>query len=55
MLAIGSILKDENSYSHHLDSDVGVFVLDHFTIYTVDFFKKLDMYDNSSLNSQFQS
>ena len=55
MLAIGSSLKDENSYSHHLDSDVGVFVVDHFTIYTVAFFKKLDMYDNSSLNSQFQS
>jgi len=55
VLSIGRSLKDENSYSHHLDSDVGVFVVDHFTIYTMDFFKKLDMYDNSSLNSQFQS
>ncbi|GLJ44112.1 hypothetical protein SUGI_0919880 [Cryptomeria japonica] len=55
VLAIGSSLKGENSYSHHLDSDVGVSVVDRFTFYTLAFFEKLDMYDNSSLSSLFQS
>jgi len=55
VLAIGSSLKGENSYSHHLDSDVGVSVVDRFTFYTLAFFERLDMYDNSSLSSLFQS
>ncbi|KAH9698946.1 peptidase C13 family [Citrus sinensis] len=52
VLAIGSSMKGENSYSHHLDSDVGVSVVDRFTFYTLAFFEKLNMYDNASLSSQ---
>ncbi|KAL4199844.1 hypothetical protein AMTRI_Chr03g146830 [Amborella trichopoda] len=55
VLAIGSSLKGENSYSHHLDSDVGVSVVDRFTFYTLAFFERLNMYDNASLSSLFNS
>ncbi|KAG9455737.1 hypothetical protein H6P81_000245 [Aristolochia fimbriata] len=55
VLAIGSSMKGENSYSHHLDSDVGVSVVDRFTYYTLAFFERLNMYNNASLNSLFTS
>ncbi|KAL6888229.1 hypothetical protein ACP4OV_009255 [Aristida adscensionis] len=55
VLAIGSSMKGENSYSHHLDSDIGVSVVDRFTFYTLAFFEKLNMYSNASLNSLFNS
>ncbi|OAY85470.1 putative GPI-anchor transamidase [Ananas comosus] len=55
VLAIGSSMKGENSYSHHLDSDIGVSVVDRFTFYTLTFFEKLNMYSNASLNSLFAS
>ncbi|KAJ3686524.1 hypothetical protein LUZ61_015688 [Rhynchospora tenuis] len=55
VVAIGSSMKGENSYSHHLDPDVGVSVVDRFTFYTLAFFERLDMYSNASLNSLFTS
>lgn len=55
VLAIGSSMKGENSYSHHLDSDVGVSVVDRFTYYTLAFFERLNMYDKASLSSLFNS
>ncbi|XP_023534783.1 putative GPI-anchor transamidase [Cucurbita pepo subsp. pepo] len=55
VLAIGSSKKGENSYSHHLDPDVGVSVVDRFTYYTLAFFERLNMYDNTSLISLFSS
>ncbi|WOL10359.1 hypothetical protein Cni_G19114 [Canna indica] len=55
VLAIGSSKKGENSYSHHLDSDIGVSVVDRFTYYTLAFFEKLNMYSNASLSSLFNS
>lgn len=55
VLAIGSSMKGENSYSHHLDSDVGVSVVDRFTFYTLAFFERLNIYDNASLISLFKS
>nr|KAJ0193380.1 hypothetical protein LSAT_V11C800410600 [Lactuca sativa] len=55
VLAIGSSMKGEKSYSHHLDSDVGVSVVDRFTFYTLTFFERLNMYDNASLISLFGS
>ncbi|KAK6911355.1 Peptidase C13, legumain [Dillenia turbinata] len=53
--AIGSSVKGENLYSHHLDSDVGVSVVDQFTFYTLAFFERLNIYDNASLSSLFAS
>eukprot|EP00249_Psilotum_nudum_P007935 c20923_g1_i1 orf=92-1276(+) len=55
VLAISSSLKGENSYSHHLDADVGVSVVDRFTFYTLAFFENLDIYSNASLIRLFQS
>ncbi|XP_019190392.1 PREDICTED: putative GPI-anchor transamidase [Ipomoea nil] len=55
VLAIGSSKKGENSYSHHLDSDVGVSVIDRFTFYTLAFFERVNMYSNASLSSLFNS
>ncbi|CAN1233418.1 GPI-anchor transamidase [Linum perenne] len=55
VLAIASSKKGENSYSHHLDSDVGVSVVDRFTFYTLAFFERLNMYDNASLSRLFTS
>ncbi|XP_019165621.1 PREDICTED: putative GPI-anchor transamidase [Ipomoea nil] len=55
VLAIGSSKKGENSYSHHLDSNVGVSVIDRFTFYTLAFFERVNMYSNASLSSLFNS
>ncbi|RAL38905.1 hypothetical protein DM860_015266 [Cuscuta australis] len=55
VLAIGSSMKGENSYSHHLDSDVGVSVIDRFTFYTLAFFERVNMFSNASLSSLFNS
>ncbi|XP_009800993.1 uncharacterized protein LOC107799245 [Nicotiana tabacum] len=55
VLAIGSSMKGENSYSHHLDADVGVSVIDRFTFYTLAFFERVNMYANASLGSLFSS
>ncbi|KAF9605967.1 hypothetical protein IFM89_021293 [Coptis chinensis] len=48
-------MKGENSYSHHLYSDVGVSVVDRFTFYTLAFFERLNTYINASLSSLFNS
>ncbi|KAI8829165.1 peptidase C13 family-domain-containing protein [Chytridium lagenaria] len=39
----------ENSYSHHLDVDVGVAVIDRFTHYNLEMLERLDRGDQSSL------
>nr|XP_009588588.1 GPI-anchor transamidase-like [Nicotiana tomentosiformis] len=48
-------MKGENSYSHHLDADVGVSVIDRFTFYTLAFFERVNIYANASLGSLFSS
>ncbi|KAG5579111.1 hypothetical protein H5410_049738 [Solanum commersonii] len=55
VLTIGSSMKGENSYSHHLDADVGVSVIDRFTFYTLAFFERVNMYDNASLGSMVRT
>ncbi len=37
VLFMGSSLRHENSYSHHLDQDLGTSVIDRFTYYTLDY------------------
>lgn len=37
IIATGSSEKDESSYSHHADNDVGVAVIDRWTYYVLDF------------------
>ena len=41
VLAIGSSGKKENSYSHHIDSEIGVAVIDRFTFHALDKLERL--------------
>ncbi|CAG8798946.1 16580_t:CDS:2, partial [Cetraspora pellucida] len=43
ILATGSSELGENSYSHHMDTDIGVAVIDRFTYYNLEFLEKIDM------------
>ncbi|KAI8850628.1 peptidase C13 family-domain-containing protein [Chytridium lagenaria] len=49
VLAAASSQTGENSYSHHLDVDVGVAVIDRFTHYNLEMLERLDRGDQSSL------
>lgn len=40
IIAIGSSGQNENAYSHHSDSDIGISVADRFTYYSIDWFKR---------------
>ena len=37
IVSIGSSERGENSYSHHLDLNLGVYIIDRFTYYTLEF------------------
>lgn len=50
ILATGSSKLGESSYSHHIDYDIGVAVIDSFTYYNLDFLEKIDMTSNATLN-----
>ncbi|KAI9187781.1 glycosylphosphatidylinositol anchor biosynthesis [Blastocladiella emersonii ATCC 22665] len=53
VLAAGSSAKGENSYSHHMDTDLGVAVIDRFTYYTLDLLEGIDRTANTSLAELF--
>ncbi|KAK2403339.1 putative GPI-anchor transamidase [Trifolium repens] len=55
VLAIGSSVQGEESYSHHFDYDLGAAVVDRFTFYTLAFFERINLYDKDSLSSLFHS
>ncbi|CAO3611131.1 unnamed protein product [Cunninghamella blakesleeana] len=55
ILATGSSKLGESSYSHHIDYDIGVAVIDSFTYYNLDFLEKIDMTSNATLNDLFQT
>lgn len=40
LVAVGSSARDENSYSHHGDKEIGVAIIDRFTYHTLDFMEK---------------
>lgn len=40
IVAIGSSEKGENSYSHHIDPQLGLSVIDRFTYYTLEFMEQ---------------
>lgn len=42
IFATGSSAKDENSYSHHADKDIGVAVIDRFTHFALNFFENVN-------------
>ena len=49
VLAIGSSRYKENSYSHHLDSGIGISVIDRFTFYTLEFFEQVTSETNKTI------
>lgn len=49
VLAAASALVGQNSYSHHLDPEIGVAVIDRFTYYNLETLEKLNGEDKSSL------
>jgi phosphatidylinositol glycan class K len=55
ILATGSSEVGENSYSHHMDSEIGVAVIDRFTYYNLEFLEKVDMQSKATLQDLFNS
>ncbi|KAG9298439.1 hypothetical protein G9A89_008703 [Geosiphon pyriformis] len=55
ILATGSSEFGENSYSHHMDTDIGVAVIDRFTYYNLEFLEKIDMQSKATLQDLFNS
>ncbi|KAJ3150766.1 glycosylphosphatidylinositol anchor biosynthesis [Geranomyces michiganensis] len=55
ILAAASALKGQNSYSHHLDPEIGVAVIDRFTYYNLETLEKLKSGDPASLADLFAS
>ncbi|CDH53518.1 er membrane glycoprotein subunit of theglycosylphosphatidylinositol transamidase complex [Lichtheimia corymbifera JMRC:FSU:9682] len=55
ILATGSSMLGESSYSHHTDHDLGVAVIDGFTYYNLDFLENIDMTSNKTLKDLFDS
>merc|ERR1719238_2468992 len=41
VLAMANSGKGENGYSHHVDHDLGIAVIDRFTYYALDFMNRL--------------
>ena len=54
VIAIGSSLKDENSYSHHSDAGLGVPIMDRFSYFTSKFIQKHRNQPETRLASLFQ-
>ncbi|ORZ18471.1 peptidase C13 family-domain-containing protein [Absidia repens] len=55
ILATGSSKLGESSYSHHIDYDIGVAVIDSYTYYNLEFLEKVDMTSNATLHDLFQT
>ncbi|KAI8904207.1 peptidase C13 family-domain-containing protein [Powellomyces hirtus] len=55
ILAAASALTGQNSYSHHLDPEIGVAVIDRFTYYNLETLEKLKSGDESTLSQLFGS
>lgn len=53
ILSVGSLAIDESSYSHHLDMDIGVAVIDRFTYYALDFLEKIHKNSKVTMDKLF--
>ena len=54
VLAIGSSLVGEDSLSHHVDSAIGVYIIDRYTYYALEFLEHVTPTSNHTLG-QFVS
>eukprot|EP00128_Syssomonas_multiformis_P017075 Colp12_sorted_trinity150504_noHs@6640 len=55
IIAIGSSMKGENSYSHHHDNELGVSVIDRFTHDTLDVLERLTPHSTLTLHKLFST
>ncbi|WFD30268.1 deoxyhypusine synthase [Malassezia sp. CBS 17886] len=55
VLAVGSSLKGQNSYSYHVDKDLGVPLIDRYTHSVLDFMEHVDRASNRTLQDLFGS
>jgi len=53
VVAIGSSLKGQNSYSHHSDPDIGVSVVDRMSFYILEFMERVNIDSNLTLHDFF--
>ncbi|GAA5899370.1 hypothetical protein JCM6882_009101 [Rhodosporidiobolus microsporus] len=55
ILAAGSSKKDENSYSHHADADIGVAVTDRYTHHVLTFLETISKTSKVTLQNLFDT
>ncbi|CAF0879438.1 unnamed protein product [Adineta ricciae] len=53
ILAVGSSNRGEDSLSHHVDPKIGVYVIDRFTYYALEFLEKLKQDSQKTINDFF--
>lgn len=54
ILAMGSSQVGEDSLSHHVDPNIGVYIIDRFTYYALDFLEKVSPNSKSSMAEFFK-
>ena len=54
ILAVGSSKRGEDSLSHHVDPKIGVYVIDRFTYYALEFLEKLKQDSQKTINDFFR-
>ena len=55
VLCAASSLTGESSYSHHLDYEIGVAVIDRFTYYNLETLERLDRDHQETIETLFNS
>ncbi|GAA5867749.1 hypothetical protein JCM1840_006679 [Sporobolomyces johnsonii] len=55
ILATGSSEKDENSYSHHADNDIGVAVTDRYTHHVLTFLETINKTSKATMQNLFET
>lgn len=53
ILGIGSSKVGEDSLSHHMDPSIGVYVIDRYTYYTLEFLEKVDQNSQKTIYQLF--
>lgn len=53
IIATGSSAKDQSSYSHHADQDIGVAVVDRWTYYNLEWLERINSTSSDTLGELF--
>ncbi len=53
IVSTGSSMVGESSYSHHMDGEIGVHVIDRYTYYNLETLETMDMSSNNTLQDLF--